>query len=99
MEKVIITDVRGLLMEVQGRIKTVAVVHHRVRQYNPAFSVPDLNAHSVDSRYVRETLKLLPQKPDPILIQEMGCRITKIGSINIGVSGISRCSPTRALSD
>ena len=34
----------------------------------PTFSVHDLNAHFISSRYVRETLKLLPQKPDPILL-------------------------------
>ena len=44
-----------------------------VRQYNPSFSVQDLKAHFRGSRYVRETLKLLPQKPDPILIQYTGC--------------------------
>ena len=59
-------------------------LRHPVRRYNPAFSVQNLNAHFIGGRYVREILKLLPQKPDPILIQEMGCRITKIGSINIG---------------
>ena len=55
-----------------------------VRQYNPAFSVQDLKAYFRGSRYVRETLKLLPQKPDSILIQEIFYRITKIGSINVG---------------
>ena len=46
----------------------------RIAGYNPAFSVQDLNAHFISSsRYVRETLKLLPQKPDPILIHEGGC--------------------------
>ncbi|KAF5416792.1 MAG: hypothetical protein C5S48_01920 [Candidatus Methanogaster sp.] len=55
-----------------------------VRQYNPSFSVQDLKAYFRGSRYVRETLKLLPQKPDLILIQEIFYRITKIGSINVG---------------
>jgi len=54
-----------------------------VRQYNPSFSVQDLKAYFRGSRYVRETLKLLPQKPDLILIQEIFYRITKIGSINV----------------
>jgi putative transposase len=58
-------------------------LRHPVCQYNPSFSVHDLNAHFISNRHVRETLKLLPQKPDPILIQGMGCRITKIGSIDI----------------
>ena len=55
-----------------------------VRRYNPSFSVQDLKAYFRGSRYVHETLKLLPQKPDPILIQEIFYRITKIGSINVG---------------
>ena len=55
-----------------------------VRRYNPSFSVQDLKAYFRGSRYVRETLKLLPQKPDPILIQEIFYRITRIGSINVG---------------
>jgi len=55
-----------------------------VRRYNPSFSVQDLKAYFRGSRYVRETLKLLPQKPDLILIQEIFYRITKIGSINVG---------------
>ena len=54
-----------------------------VRRYNPSFSVQDLKAYFRGSRYVRETLKLLPQKPDLILIQEIFYRITKIGSINV----------------
>ena len=55
-----------------------------VRQHNPAFSVQDLKAYFRGSRYVRETLKLLPQKPDSILIKEIFYMITKIGSINVG---------------
>jgi putative transposase len=54
-----------------------------IRRYNPSFSVQDLKAYFRGSRYVRETLKLLPQKPDLILIQEIFHRITKIGSINV----------------
>jgi putative transposase len=41
-------------------------------------------AHFRGSKYVNETLKLLPQKPDQILIQQIFNRITKIRSINGG---------------
>ncbi len=51
----------------------IQYLRHIVRRYNPAFSVQDLNAHFIGRRYVRETLKLLPQKPDLILIQGKGC--------------------------
>ncbi|PXF57261.1 MAG: hypothetical protein C4B59_15520 [Candidatus Methanogaster sp.] len=53
-----------------------------VRRYNPSFSVHDPKAYFRGSRHVRETLKLLQQKLDLILIQEIFYRITKIRSIN-----------------
>ncbi|MEO8356992.1 MAG: transposase [Chloroflexota bacterium] len=40
-----------------------------LRQYqksNPEFSVPDLKSHYRGCRYVSQTIKLLPQKPDGI---------------------------------
>jgi len=52
------------------------------RQQNPKFSVNDLKAHFRGVKYVTETLKLLPQMPDPILIQKIIANITLIGSIN-----------------
>lgn len=53
-----------------------------VRQLNPEFSVQDLKAHFIGSKYVDEVLKLLPQKPDPILIQQIFKEITILGKIN-----------------
>ncbi len=55
-----------------------------VQEENPHFSIQDLKAYFRGSKYVNETLKLLPQKPDRILIQQIFSRITKIGSINSG---------------
>ncbi len=52
------------------------------RQQNPKFSVNDLKAHFRGLKYVTETLKLLPQMPEPILIQRIVANITLIGSIN-----------------
>jgi putative transposase len=52
------------------------------RQHNPLFSVQDLKAYFRGRKYVKETLKLLPQKPDPILIRKILSQIAKIGSIN-----------------
>ena len=52
------------------------------RQQNPKFSVNDLKAHFRGLKYVTETLKLLPQMPDPILIQQITANIALIGSIN-----------------
>lgn len=46
------------------------------------WSVQDLKAHYRGLKYVTETLKLLPQKPDPILIQQITAKVARIGSIN-----------------
>jgi hypothetical protein len=46
------------------------------------YSVQDLKAHFRGSKYVNEVLKLLPEKPDPILIQQIFKEITIIGKIN-----------------
>ena len=48
----------------------------------PTFSVNDLKAYFRGRRYVTETLKLLPQRPEPIFIDQIFARITQIGSIN-----------------
>lgn len=55
-----------------------------VRQDNPVFGVQDLKAYFRGGKYVNETLKLLPQKPDRILIQQIFGKITKIGGISVG---------------
>ena len=55
-----------------------------VRQDNPVFGVQDLKAYFRGGKYVNETLKLLPQKPDRILIQQIFDKITKIGGISVG---------------
>lgn len=48
----------------------------------PAFSVNDLKAHFRGHKYVTETLKLLPQMPEPIFIDRIFAKIAQIGSIN-----------------
>jgi hypothetical protein len=48
----------------------------------PTFSVNDLKAHFRGRKYVTETLKLLPQLPEPIFIDQIFARIAQIGSIN-----------------
>ena len=55
-----------------------------VRQDNPVFRVQDLKAYFRGRKYVNETLKLLPQRPDRILIQQIFAEITKIGGISVG---------------
>lgn len=53
-----------------------------VRKHNPLFGVQDLKAYFRAGKYLYETLKLVPEKPDPILFQQIFAQITKIGSIN-----------------
>lgn len=48
----------------------------------PNFSVIDLKALFRGHKYVSETLKLLPQMPDPIFIDHIFAQIAQIGSIN-----------------
>ena len=49
----------------------------------PAFSVNDLKACYRGRKYVTETLKLLPQRPEPIFIDQIFAHIAQIGSINV----------------
>ncbi len=48
----------------------------------PTFSVNDLKAHFRGRKYVNETLKLLPQMPEPIFIEQIFANIAQIGRIN-----------------
>ena len=48
----------------------------------PKASVLDLKAHYRGLKYVRETLKILPQKPDPIVIQQITEHLGAIGAIH-----------------
>jgi len=48
----------------------------------PTFSVNDLKAHFRGHKYVSETLKLLPQLPEPFFIDRIFAHIAQIGRIN-----------------
>ena len=56
-----------------------------IRHFQPtcsSFSVNDLKAHFRGHKYVTETLKLLPQLPDPIFIDQIFANIAQLGRIN-----------------
>ena len=53
------------------------------RTIHAEFSIEDLKAHFRGLKYVEETLKWLPEKPGPILIQHISEEIAKLGSINV----------------
>ena len=63
----------------------VYVSHALIRHSRPAclsFSVNDLKAHFWVRKYVLETLQLLPQKPEPISIDQLFAHILTIGRVN-----------------
>jgi hypothetical protein len=59
-----------------------ALLLRRCRQINPAFSILDLKSHYRGYRYVSETIKLLPQKPDGILLAEIFQQIARLGMVH-----------------
>jgi putative transposase len=58
------------------------ILINTVRPQNAEFSVQDLKAYFRGSKYVEEILKLLPEKLDPILIQQIFKELGVIGGIN-----------------
>lgn len=54
----------------------------RFQPVNPEFSLLDLKAHYRGRRYVTETLKFLPHKPEPILLTDLFEQIARLGMIH-----------------
>jgi hypothetical protein len=52
------------------------------RQVQPDFSILDLKAHYRGCRYVSETIKMLPQKPDAILLADIFQQIARLGMVH-----------------
>jgi hypothetical protein len=59
-----------------------SVLLQRYREYNPEFSVLDLKSHYRGCRYASETIKLLPKKPDGILLAEIFEQIARLGMVH-----------------
>lgn len=59
-----------------------SVLLRRFRENNSEFSILDLKSHYRGCRYVSETIKLLPQKPDGILLAEIFEQITRLGMVH-----------------
>ena len=49
---------------------------------NTEFSMLDLKARYRGTKYLHETLKILPQKPDPIVIEQIAEHLGSIGAIH-----------------
>jgi putative transposase len=59
-----------------------SVLLRHYRKNNPEFSILDLKSHYRGYRYVAETIKLLPQKPDGILLAEIFQQIACLGMVH-----------------
>ena len=59
-----------------------SVLLRRYRENNPEFSVLDLKSHYRGYRYVSETIKLLPQKPEGILLDKIFQQIACLGMVH-----------------
>jgi len=58
------------------------VLLRRFQQTNPDFSILDLKAHYHGYRYAVETIKMLPEKPDAILLADIFQQIARLGMIH-----------------
>jgi putative transposase len=52
------------------------------RQQNPDYSILDLKSHYRGCRYAAETIKMLPEKPDAILLADIFLQIARLGAIH-----------------
>ena len=51
------------------------------REHDPLFSVLDLKAQFRARRYLSETIKMLPETPEPHLISRIWRRLSRFGGI------------------
>ena len=52
------------------------------RKSNPQSSILDLKAYCTAARYFEETIKMLPEKPEPILFQQIFGQFVSLGCIH-----------------
>ena len=52
------------------------------QQQNPDYSVLDLKSHYRGCRYTNEIIKMLPEKPDAILLADIFSQIARLGAIH-----------------
>jgi putative transposase len=58
------------------------VLLRRFQHTNPEFSILDLKAHYHGYRYAVETIKMLPEKPDAIILADIFEQIARLGMIH-----------------
>ena len=54
----------------------------KFRKDNPDSGIVDLKSYYRGFRYVGEMLKMLPNKPDPILLKQIFAKLTSLGRIH-----------------
>jgi putative transposase len=54
------------------------------REQQPEYSILDLKSHYRGCRYAFETIKMLPQRPDAILLADIFQQIARLGAIHSG---------------
>jgi IS4 transposase len=63
----------------------VNVAHALLREFRqtcPESSILDLKAYFRAAKYFEETIKMLPEKPEPILLEQIFSKIASLGSIH-----------------
>ena len=72
-------------------IYPINLSHHLLadfRKHNPGSGIIDLKAYYRGFRYIREMLKILPQKPEPILLAKIFATLTSLGRIHPLSTGV-----------
>jgi len=63
----------------------------KYRQDDPDFSILDLKAYYRGYRYVMETIKILPQKPDDNLVSQLFQKVAALGRIHPAKTPVTSC--------
>jgi putative transposase len=59
------------------------------RQRDPDYSIIDLKADYRGYKYVEETIKMLPEKPEPVLLNQILHQVAGLGRIHVSQPFIS----------
>jgi putative transposase len=63
-------------------VNVASCLQAEVRQREPDYSILDLKADCRASKYVEETIKLLPEKPEPVLLGQILHKVAGLGRIH-----------------
>jgi putative transposase len=79
IEKTAVTNAANLAFFL---VNLTQVLLRRFQHTNPDFSILDLKAHYHGYRYALETIKMLPEKPDAIILADIFEHIARLGLIH-----------------